>query len=117
MRQRRLATRLIALVTAAALAAALPASAQQQPPAQSTLLPPASAPMSLAEFQAISCAAGGSVIGAASVAYIDPTAIFGTITATPLLLLLPVVFGGFTVGCSVGATLGPGFLWVYRHWR
>jgi hypothetical protein len=114
LRQRRLATRLLGLVTAATFAAALPASAQQQPPLPPTLMPPATVPMSLAEFQAFTCAGTGLVTGISALGYVDPITIVTAGPGAPLLLL-PVFFAGFTVGCGIGSTIGPAFLWVFRH--
>jgi hypothetical protein len=114
LHQRRIAARLIAIaVSIAVLASTKPASAQQPSP-PSPLLPPAGVPMTLTEFQAFSCAGAGAVAGISALGYVDPITVFTAGPGTPLLLI-PVFFAGFTVGCSIGATLGPAFLWMYRH--
>jgi hypothetical protein len=68
--------------------------------------------MSFAEFQGLSCAAVGTVAGLASLAYVRPIE-EATMGSSSALLGAPIVATGFAVGCSVGATLAPAFLWVY----
>jgi hypothetical protein len=116
LRHRRIVMCLRALAVSIIVAAGSmpPASAQQQAPPSSILMPPASAPMSLAEFQAFTCAGTGLVTGISALGYVDPITIVTAGPGAPLLLL-PVFFAGFTVGCGVGATMGPAFLWVFRH--
>ena len=98
-----------------AVAAALVMAALQAQ-AQTVLTPPAGTPMTLAEFQGVSCAGLGTVVGLGALAYIDPLAIAAGSMSLPWLLV-PVAAAGFAVGCSVGATLGPAFLWLHRQVR
>ena len=88
----------------------------QNPQSQPSLVPPRDAPMTLAEYQGLSCVTAGAITGIATLGYLDPIAAATTGLASPLLLV-PVVAAGFAVGCSVGATLSPAFLWFYRRSR
>jgi len=91
-----------------------PPAFAQQPVSPTPLIPPANAPMNLAEYQGVSCAITGAAVGLATVAYLNPIEV-ATATTGTALLLVPVMAAGFAVGCSVGATLSPAFLWAYRH--
>jgi hypothetical protein len=116
VRHRRLAFRFVAVVSTIAFAAApVPHGLAQRPPSPTTLVPPASAvPMTLAEFQGLSCAAAGTLAAFGSLTYLDPV----TIAASGLeagLLAFPVAAASFAVACGVGSTLAPAFLWAYRR--
>jgi hypothetical protein len=112
LRHRRRATRATAAVVSIVLTFA--SAAAQTPQSQSSLLPPRDAPMTLAEYQGLSCIGIGAVAGVGTLGYLDPIAVAATGLASPLLLV-PVVAAGFAVGCSVGATIAPAFLWFYRR--
>jgi hypothetical protein len=112
----RVASRLLVVAVSAAVAIA-PASRAwaQNPPPRSTLVPPASqVPMTMAEFQGLSCAGLGTVAALGSLTYLDPVAIAASGFQIGLLAF-PVAAATFAVACSVGATLAPAFLWAYRR--
>ncbi len=92
------------------------ASAQppQDPSSQPPLVLPRTAPMSLAEYQGVSCAVVGMLAGLGALAYLNPLTAAAAGLGSPLLVV-PVLATGFTVGCSVGSTLSPAFLWFYRR--
>ena len=85
----------------------------QQQTAPSGLLPPADTPMTLSEFQGLSCASLGVVAGLIGIVYLRPIEEATHLGAA--MLAAPLVATGFAVGCSVGATLAPALLWAYRH--
>jgi len=95
------------------LLAVSPACAQQQE-GQPSLMLPKDAPMTLAEFQGLGCASVGAVAGLVALVYVGPIE-EATIRISTAMLVAPVVATGFAIGCSVGATLAPAFLWAYRH--
>ena len=105
-----MATLLRLAVACSLLAAHAPARAVEAP-----LVPPAGTPMTMAEFQGLSCAALGAATGLAALAYIDPITVAAAGTFSTPLLLIPVVAAGFAVGCSVGATVSPALAWAYRQ--
>jgi hypothetical protein len=114
VRSRRFLLRATAIVAQIAVMFA-PASAQNtqgQPP----LVLPRDAPMTMAEYQGLSCVALGAVTGIGTLGYLDPIAVAATGFTSPLLLV-PVVAAGFAVGCGVGSTLAPALLWFYRRSR
>jgi hypothetical protein len=116
LRRGRFAFRLIAAAASIAVAvASMPQALAQDPPPRSSLVPPASAvPMTLAEYQALSCAAVGTVVGLGALTYLDPVALAASGIEAGLLAF-PVAAATFAVACSVGATLAPAFLWAYRR--
>jgi hypothetical protein len=85
-----------------AMAAAVPAIAQTaQPPSP---MPIVALGMTLPEYQGLGCLAGGAA-GAVGV--------FASITVATAGVLNPVLLAtGFAVGCSVGSTVSPTFLWI-----
>ena len=93
------------------LVAHAPARAVEAP----SPLAPAGTPMTMAEFQGLSCAALGAATGLAALAYLDPITVAAAGTFSTPLLLIPVVAAGFAVGCSVGATVSPALAWAYRQ--
>ena len=110
----RFARRLLAATVSTALVAA-PVARAQNAPARSTLVPPASAvPMTLAEYQGLSCAAIGTVAALGSLTYLDPVVLAASGFEAGLLAV-PVAAATFAVACSVGSTLAPAFLWAYRR--
>ena len=112
LRHRRFVSRATAAVVSIVLtlASASAQNVQNQP----RLVLPRDAPMTIAEYQGLSCIAVGIVTCIGTLGYLDPIAAAATSLASPLLLV-PVVAAGFAVGCSVGATLSPAFLWFYRR--
>ena len=112
MRNRRPASRATAAVVSIVLT--LASASAQNVQTRSPLVLPRDSPMTIAEYQGLSCIAVGIVTGIGTLGYLDPIAAAATSVASPLLLV-PVVAAGFAVGCSVGATLSPAFLWFYRR--
>lgn len=76
--------------------------------------PPAArrASTTLAEIQGLSCLGGGALGSTLSFAYSE--VILGAAAGTASLALVPVMAMTFAIGCSVGATAAPGFVWLYR---
>jgi hypothetical protein len=111
-----LVSRLLAVVMSSAMVAAPISHARaQNPPPRSTLVPPASqVPMTMAEFQGLSCAGVGTVAALGSLTYLDPVAIAASGFEIGLLAF-PVAAASFAVACGVGSTLAPAFLWAYRR--
>ena len=116
VRRGRVAFRLIAAVASTALVlASVPHALAQNPPPRTTLVPPASAvPMTLAEYQGLSCAVLGTVAAVGSLTFLDPVALAASGFEAGLLAF-PVAAATFAVACSVGSTLAPAFLWAYRR--
>lgn len=112
MRHRRSVSRVAA--TVASIVITLASASAQTAQSQSALIPPRDTPMTLPEYQGLSCIAAGALTGLATLAYLDPISVAATGLTSPLLLV-PVAAAGFAVGCSVGATIGPAFLWFYRR--
>jgi hypothetical protein len=95
-----------ALVTATP-AAAQPAAAQTA----SSAFPVVGLGMTMPEYQGMGCLLGG-VVGATGVyAYSDIITTAATGMLNPLLLV-PVMATGLAVGCGVGSTVSPVFLWI-----
>jgi hypothetical protein len=117
LRRFRFAFRLLAAAVSATvvIAPVSHARAQKPPPPRSTLVPPASeVPMTIAEFQGLSCAGLGTVAAVGSLTYLDPVAIAASGFEIGLLAF-PVAAASFAVACGVGSTLAPAFLWAYRR--
>jgi hypothetical protein len=96
---------------AAALLIALSAPGLAQ-----TTSPPAPVPtvafgMTLPEYQGVGCLVSGTAAGAGVFAYSDVITVAATGMLNPVLLI-PVIATGFAVGCGVGATVSPAFLWI-----
>jgi hypothetical protein len=103
-----------ALLVVALLALAHPASAQTAPAAPSGAVGPYG--MAIQEWQGLSCL-GIGVLGSTGVyVYSDVlTEILTGVAANPLVLV-PLLATGFVLGCTAGANMGPGLLWLYRQW-
>ncbi len=90
------------------------AAQAQDTAAQPPLVLPRDAPMTMPEYQAVSCAVAGVLTSLGAVVYLDQITAAAATVASPWLLL-PVLATGFTVGCSVGSTVSPALLWLYRR--
>ena len=94
-----------------ALATTMPTSADTTQPA-----PPAPAValgMTLPEYQGWGCLIGGGIAATGVFVYSDAITVAATGMVNPVLLI-PVMATGFAVGCGVGATGSPAFLWLGR---
>jgi hypothetical protein len=92
------------------LAVAAPSLAQTGSPA-ATPMPIVGLGMTLPEYQGMGCLTAGVIAATGVFIYSDviTAAVSGVVNP---VLLIPVVATGFAVGCGVGATLSPGFLWI-----
>lgn len=70
--------------------------------------------MTMAEYQSLSCAAGGTIGGVAVYIYNEDLAVALTGDISPVLLL-PFIAAGFSAGCGIASALAPGLAWLYRH--
>jgi len=87
----------------------MPAMAATAPPPA----PVVALGMTLPEYQGWGCLVGGSV-GAAGVFTYSDVITMAAVGMTNPLLLIPAMATGFAVGCGVGATVSPAFLWLGR---
>ncbi len=96
---------------------AAPAPAPQAAPAPTTIpIPPVSA-MTAAELQGVTCIVAGVMTAVGALAYSGTVAsTVGSSAWTLPLLIAPAMAGGYAIGCSVGATTGPGAVWLYNRY-
>ena len=88
---------------------AMPAIAETTQPAPPA--PVVALGMTLPEYQGWGCLVGGTVAATGVFAYSDVITVAATGMLNPVLLV-PVLATGFAVGCGVGATASPAFLWI-----
>jgi len=69
--------------------------------------------MTLPEYQGWGCLVGGTSGASGVFVYSDAITVAATGALNPVLLI-PVMATGFAVGCGVGATVSPAFLWIGR---
>jgi len=97
----------------ATLLSPIDAAAQTGAGTKSEILP--SPPgMSSEQLQGVSCIITGLLTAAGAVAYSGSLASAVSGVSVPWLIA-PVIAGGYAVGCSVGATTGPGAYWLYAR--
>jgi hypothetical protein len=88
----------------------VPAMAQTARPVPS---PTVAMGMTMPEYQGWGCLVGGTS-GATGVFVYSDAITFAATGALNPVLLIPVMATGFAVGCGVGATVSPAFLWIGR---
>jgi len=82
-------------------------SPQISPPALATI-----ERMTVAELQGVSCIVAGVLTAAGALAFGGALATAALDVSFPVLAL-PILAGGYAIGCNVGATTGPGAYWLY----
>ncbi len=107
-RDRRAVGRTVALALILGLAA--PAMAQNR--AAAPAVPDHPSTMSVAQLQGVSCIVAGVAGAVGAVLYSGPIATAATDWSLPFLLA-PAMMGAYAIGCTIGATTGPGLHWLY----
>ena len=100
----------LALFAALTVAAVTPAMAQNR--AALPAVPDHPSTMSVAQLQGVSCIVAGVAGALGAIVYSGPIATAATDWSLPFLLA-PAMVGAYAIGCSVGATTGPGLHWLY----
>jgi len=73
--------------------------------------------MTSAEVQGVTCIIAGVMTAVGALAYSGTVATsVGSSAWTLPLLIAPAMAGGYAIGCSVGATTGPGAAWIYNRY-
>jgi len=117
MRLCRIVSRGLAIAASVALVAATAPAASAQTVVSPPLdAPPSVMPMTMSEFSGLACIGTGIVAGVAALGYVEPVTMAATGLEVPILMA-PVIAAAFAVGCSVGGSVAPGLLWIYRSKR
>ena len=100
----------LALTLALTLGTAAPAMAQTR--AAHPAIPDHPSTMSVAQLQGVSCIVAGVAGAVGAAVYSGPIATAATDWSLPFLLA-PAMVGAYAIGCTIGATTGPGLHWLY----
>ena len=95
---------------ALALGLASPVMGQTRPAAPT--VPDHPSMMSVAQLQGVSCIVAGLAGSVGAVLYSGPIATAASDWSVPFLLA-PAMVGAYAIGCTIGATTGPGLHWLY----
>ena len=106
-------TRVVGLTVAIGLALASPAAAQTR--AAPPTVPEHPSTMSTFQLQGVSCIFAGLAGAVGAAIYTGPIATAATDWSVPFLLA-PAMVGAYAIGCTVGATTGPGVHWLYARY-
>ncbi len=92
---------------------AAPAMAQNR--AVAPAVPDRPSTMSVTQLQGVSCIITGVAGAIGAVIYSGPIATAATDWSLPFLLA-PAMVGAYAIGCTIGATTGPGVHWLYARY-
>jgi hypothetical protein len=91
---------------------AAPAQAQTVP--ARIAVPEQPSTMTTTQLQGVSCIVTG--LAAATGAVLYSNAVAAAVDWSLPVVLAPVIAGAYAIGCSVGATTGPGVHWLYARY-
>ncbi|MGE0225215.1 MAG: hypothetical protein AB7F35_16420 [Acetobacteraceae bacterium] len=96
-----------------ALVATAPLQAQTTP-APTARVPEQPSNMTTTQLQGVSCIVTGLATAAGAVLYSNTVA--AAVDWSLPVVLAPVIAGAYAIGCTVGATTGPGVHWLYARY-